>query len=378
MYLCYGDNSTGPSGYNNHFQHVDFIERAKHSGWNIDDFWNTSFMSDGGYQLGLGDGFVCALKKGGSKEGEVRCNGPGGRIRTNRQAQKKKTADGNLNIHWPHIPMPDLRGPYIAITYGSSIFRADGPGWPKFYQRGAFSTMCGVHRDGAKIECWSDRGNPSWSTKQEHVEVARNQMGLKAIKLPQPGSIKSVIQQSTCNTTAHQYGMPAPMRCTSCPTNIFHTILNPTFNTGLCTKSECPGCRPRTCCGKVTAPHNLLMVQLLHAIAFLTLACIWVQGHKHFVLNAETLDGVCVRMSDDCTSLCVPRELPTPGSGKNKPNVCSKGCNQWHRHGEMEMVVCQSEKRVVCQPNEGGAKRVKRACHTNSWTTTEAVCEFRY
>jgi len=86
------------------------------------------------------------------------------------------------------------------------------------------------------------------------------------------------------------------MACTRCPKGIHHTIIDPAFNTGVCTKTECPFFRPRSCCGK----HS-----------------------KHFVLNAESLFGVCVRHTDDCTPLCMPRGVDPKKKGVTR--FCSKG-----------------------------------------------------
>ena len=43
------------------------------------------------------------------------------------------------------------------------------------------------------------------------------------------------------------------------------------------------------------------------------------ERHKHYVVNSESLAGVCVRHNDDCNAGCVPREQdPT------KKRVCTK------------------------------------------------------
>jgi hypothetical protein len=52
-------------------------------------------------------------------------------------------------------------------------------------------------------------------------------------------------------------------------------------------------CKPSSCCGK---------------------------HHKHYVMNTESMEGVCVRHNDDCTSVCMPRGNEHP----HKPRVCSK------------------------------------------------------
>ena len=75
------------------------------------------------------------------------------------------------------------------------------------------------------------------------------------------------------------------------------TIVDPKTNTGTCTATPCPACKPSACCGA---------------------------HHKHFVVNTVSLTGVCVRHTDDCTPVCMPRGE----SERQKPRVCSKGCNQ--------------------------------------------------
>ena len=43
------------------------------------------------------------------------------------------------------------------------------------------------------------------------------------------------------------------------------------------------------------------------------------EGHKHYVVNSESLAGVCVRHNDDCNAVCVPAQYdPT------KKRVCTK------------------------------------------------------
>merc|ERR1719421_338761 len=72
--------------------------------------------------------------------------------------------------------------------------------------------------------------------------------------------------------------------CTSCKqvgncTSHF-TITDPKTNTGTCTKKKCPFCKPKACCG---------------------------EHHKHYVLNTDTEEGICIRHNDDCTPVCVPQ-----------------------------------------------------------------------
>jgi len=90
--------------------------------------------------------------------------------------------------------------------------------------------------------------------------------------------------------------MGGPASCTKCPVDCHHTITSPKTHAGMCSKEFCPMCKPKECCG---------------------------EGHKHYVVNSESLAGVCVRHNDDCNAICVPAQHdPT------KRSVCSKGCNR--------------------------------------------------
>ena len=143
-----------------------------------------------------------------------------------------------------------------------------------------------------------------------------------------------------------------PASCTSCdPTscNKHFTIVDPKTNTGTCTKTKCPFCKPKPCCGA---------------------------GHKHYVLNTDNEEGVCVRHSDDCTPVCVPLGY----DGFDKRRVCTKGCNRLlkalknpNAKTEAEMfniAVCQAEKKVSCQPATKvqihGKTKLKAPCVTTA------------
>ena len=63
------------------------------------------------------------------------------------------------------------------------------------------------------------------------------------------------------------------------------------------------------------------------------------EGHKHYVVNSESLAGVCVRHNDDCNAVCVPaKQDPTKRRVCTKANLtqttlpltrCTwKGCNR--------------------------------------------------
>ena len=183
------------------------------------------------------------------------------------------------------------------------------------------------------------------------------------------------IEETSC-LTSHSV-ISGPASCTSCDPdacNKHFTIIDPKTNTGTCTKTECPFCKPKECCGA---------------------------GHKHYVLNTENLQGVCVRHNDDCTPVCVCARNGTKvvcSNGSNDPGVkrvCSKGCNRllkigrnqsaikpedWEtsRHhnatteGDLfDLVVCQADKRVVCDPTKQSSK-----CRLEAEFTAQAVCRF--
>ena len=86
------------------------------------------------------------------------------------------------------------------------------------------------------------------------------------------------------------------------------------------TKKECPFCKPKQCCGA---------------------------GHKHYVLNTENLEGVCVRHSDDCTPVCVPMGY----DGADKRRICTKSCNRFLKALKNPNAKTESEMFdiVVCQ-----------------------------
>merc|ERR1711988_1504308 len=103
------------------------------------------------------------------------------------------------------------------------------------------------------------------------------------------------LRQTSCKTS--HPAKRGPASCTACTPAAKHfTIIDPKTNTGTCSAKECPFCKPKACCGK---------------------------HHKHYVINTESLEGVCVRHSDDCTPMCVPRGEDFP----DKRRVCCKGCN---------------------------------------------------
>lgn len=127
-------------------------------------------------------------------------------------------------------------------------------------------------------------------------------------------------------------GDSRPTACTSCPGSpvdfgsrctdarpCHHTVLDSKRRAGTCSKEFCLFCTARECCD---------------------------EHHKHFVIDADAMAGVCVRHTDDCTALCTK-------SGSTGKHVCSKGCN--HLVSEpstpdnQQMAVCQAEKVVACE-----------------------------
>jgi len=120
-----------------------------------------------------------------------------------------------------------------------------------------------------------------------------------------------------------------------CPAGLpcHHTILDPKRNAGTCHVKPCAYCKPRSCCGP---------------------------DHKHFVADPDSMAGVCVRHTDDCTPHCAT-------SAQTGRSVCSKGCNNIVRlmassgkhgrdlgaalgagSGAGIIAVCQAEKVVDC------------------------------
>ena len=72
-----------------------------------------------------------------------------------------------------------------------------------------------------------------------------------------PPTLKIRVESSCLAEHAERNG---PTACTTCGKDIHHTIIDPRTNTGTCTKTECPFCKPKVCCG---------------------------EKHKHYVVNSE-------------------------------------------------------------------------------------------
>jgi len=126
-------------------------------------------------------------------------------------------------------------------------------------------------------------------------------------------------------------------------------------------------CKPKECCG---------------------------EGHKHYVINTESMAGVCVRHNDDCNAVCVPAK---PDDTKRK--VCTKGCNrimkvpnanatkdETDETKAFNIVVCQVDHRIVCDPwvdvssntsssnTSSNTAAQKSSCHTQKWVHPVARC----
>lgn len=94
-----------------------------------------------------------------------------------------------------------------------------------------------------------------------------------------------------------------------------HTILDAQRRAGTCSVEHCHLCKPRSCCG----PH-----------------------HRHLLVDAASMRGVCVRHTDACAEHCV-----SGADGNTK--ACSKGCNMLTKHrGGKAVSVCQAEKITLC------------------------------
>ena len=199
-----------------------------------------------------------------------------------------------------------------AIEKGTDLLKCWGLSLPSKLSSIKFSSVamhashvCGVEKSTNIPVCFGDN-----RYNQENVPVT---------------TTKWTIDQS-CQTS-HDV-LSGPASCTSCDAsgcNPHFTIIDPKTNTGTCTGVKCPTCKPKACCG---------------------------EGHKHYVLNNQNLEGVCTRFSDDCTPVCIPLGSDDPKVRR----VCSKGCNRLlkvlkNKNAETEkdmyeMVTCQAEKQV--------------------------------
>jgi hypothetical protein len=209
---------------------------------------------------------------------------------------------------------------------------------------------CGILKGYATnpVECW---GTDNEKQGASGVALLGNRLKLQRWK--------------TCSTEHPE--LAGPTACTSCPDDStpFHTIIDARRGAGTCTSTECPFCKPRACCD---------------------------EGHKHYVVNTQSLEGVCVRHSDDCTPVCVPRDDHDAAARR----VCTKGCNLLVKASKdrsdisllgaaskdesmpeahlFDLVVCQAEKRVVCEGWRPGS--TGKQCSQDTKVAPVAVCNF--
>ena len=195
----------------------------------------------------------------------------------------------------------------------------------------------GTHNQ--KVRCWANCF--------QHMGLLGNDY--QQLAVPDERVMKWT-QEPSC-LTSHPL-LSGPASCTSCDPescNKHFTLMDPKTNTGTCSKTSCPSCKPKSCCE---------------------------ENHKHYVVNAENLEGVCVRHSDDCTPVCVPNE---DGVG-NQRRVCTKGCNRMLKvrdtsangNSAFKIVVCQADKRVVCEPGSNNAQ----VCTSKATFMAVAKCKF--
>ena len=135
-------------------------------------------------------------------------------------------------------------------------------------------------------------------------------------------------------------------QCTSCPAALpYHTVVDAVNMAGTCTKDFCPLCKPKQCCGP---------------------------NHKHFVMAARSMEGACIRHTDQCQPLCIPHS--TESGRPPRTRVCSKGCNQLtlipsHLAPTKRFAVCQAQKQVKCELAEEGEK-----CEVEKEIEAKATC----
>jgi len=214
---------------------------------------------------------------------------------------------------------------------------------------GGSTHICGV--------VWQDHGESCNGKKCARDDVLC--AGPNSVGQAKPPSGLNLAIEPSCKT---QHPMKkGPTACTSCGKNISFTILDPKTNTGTCTIKECPFCKPKQCCGP---------------------------RHKHYVVNTESLEGVCVRHNDDCTPVCMPVDDDKPGQRR----VCTKGCNQLVKVSRdaskrvnfaaaleseaqlFDIVVCQADKRVMCDGYKPGEDHAQ--CSQQKWVKPVALCKF--
>jgi len=279
-------------------------------------------------------------------------------IRKEVPENKAEIADAaEVSLLWPPYP-GNFRDVSISDTFGCAIY-GDGQGPSKSRRLTCWGVKAPLYFDFDRNVVKFSRVSVSQYygcgvTALDTVLCFPGSDGMWKLKymqaLPPPNTKWSI--EPSCGTSHPTISGPAS--CTSCSQdscNKHFTVVDPKTNTGTCTKAECPFCKPQSCCGK---------------------------HHKHYVLNTETQEGICVRMNDDCTPACVPQGVNDP----TQIRVCSKGCNMMTKamknpkaksEEEMyDMVVCQAHKKVVCNPKTGN----NGSCTTTAEIKPVAVCKF--
>ena len=84
------------------------------------------------------------------------------------------------------------------------------------------------------------------------------------------------------------------------------------------------------------------------------------EGHKHYVVNSESLAGVCVRHNDDCNALCVP----TKEDDTRHKRVCTKGCNRIVKARKENVAEDETkEKNLLYRPGREGTCKFRPSKH---------------
>lgn len=204
-------------------------------------------------------------------------------------------------------------------------------------------------------------------------DAIRNSVVEATCKLQAPNMNEAGVPIRFGSTACHEScascmrGGEGATDCTMCkPDAPHHTILNPRFGTGTCTLRLCPLCKPKECCGN---------------------------GHRHLILDAQSMNGMCLKHTDDCKAHCVAYDIHMPNSLTALGTVCTKGCNDvmkvlGNKVGKKQLfdvVVCQAEKTVKCTPAKHPGMEEDhdsivdagvplKSCSSSKWVTPEAVC----
>merc|ERR1711998_763271 len=149
---------------------------------------------------------------------------------------------------------------------------------------------------------------PDWAALREEnapPDCTMQAPEMTSSKVP----IKYGLQRCHISCASCMAGSEKPTDCTTCSEEFpHHTLLNPRFGTGTCSEMQCPLCKPKECCDR---------------------------GHRHFIIDAESRNGVCLKHSDDCKQHCVTTPASDPLLSQSTAHIgrsseytiCSKGCN---------------------------------------------------